>query len=72
MGLKALVLAVMESERGENARKLWQTEGLTVEYTVRETAWKIWTQLRQTVKKKVIFLNECRLFRICVSKAAIL
>lgn len=37
MGLKALVLAVMESDRGENARKLWQTEGLMVEYTVRDS-----------------------------------
>lgn len=31
MGLKAFALSVMESDSGENARKLWKTEGLTGE-----------------------------------------
>lgn len=37
MALKALALSVMESDRGESARKLWQTEGSTVEHKVRGT-----------------------------------
>lgn len=58
MGLKALALSVMESDRGENARKLRQTEGARVENKVgdREIERKNWTQLRKTDWKKWIFL----------------
>lgn len=56
MGLKALALSVMESDRGEHARKLWQAEGSAVEHKMRETERMNWTQLRPTDGKKVIFL----------------
>lgn len=57
MGLKALALSVMESDRGENARKLWQTEGSTMEHRDREIEGRNWTQWKQTEgKREVIFL----------------
>lgn len=37
MGLKALALSVMESDRGENARKFGQAEGSAAEHKPRET-----------------------------------